>query len=213
MDQHHRQLDRCDSYEDQLHGLFLSCCKDEAEGTMDRSALEDLCRKLELPPDQSRVLVRQLLPDPAGSVSFETFKEGLVSFLEKLSSDEQAAMAEEKQKEEEEETENRSAFGRKKYGRRSRPEDEQVEEDEVMASAEAFNEKVSYLPYSCDAYRFSFPWQVLSLRRVYFSATPMLLHSLCFLRPSVSLFAGLGKILSHENRARAGNPLFRNYRA
>ena len=81
-----RNYDRADSYEDQLKSLFLSCDQ-WGRHRLGRNGLAELCSKLQLSDQQSDQLIRQLLKGrgQVGEVTFETFKEGLVAFLEGLS--------------------------------------------------------------------------------------------------------------------------------
>ncbi len=132
------KLERCDSYEDQLRLLFISCDVDGGEA-LSELELRSLCAKLELAPPQSRSLIRQLLNDPEtlrrrdNRVSFEVFKEGLVEFLERgdfnaVQNDEVATP--QRPKSPPRQVEPKFVFGDRRYGRRSRPGSVDVSEDE-----------------------------------------------------------------------------------
>lgn len=134
----HPRLERCDSYEDQLRSLFISCDEEDVE-SLNRVQLRNLCGKLELGSDQSRVLIEQLLRADETKwrrderVTFEVFKEGLVLFLERLSAAEDeheeveeqtmaaAAAASKRPESPPREVEPKFVFGDRRYGRRSRP--------------------------------------------------------------------------------------------
>lgn len=139
------QFERCDSYEDQLRTLFISC---DPRGTesLDENDLDSLCRKLELPRAQSQSLILELLAvNPASDyVTFDVFKAGLVTFLERLNCPQ--AVAEEDVVEPEpdpvveasspsprsrREVEPKVVIKNKKYGRKSRPSSVELSDSEV----------------------------------------------------------------------------------
>ena len=78
---------RCDSYEDQLRSLFLSCDQ-EGNGKLNREELAELCAQLELNSSQAEELISQLVSPTRDRVEFEDFKHALVALLERQSSDE-----------------------------------------------------------------------------------------------------------------------------
>ena len=117
--------ERCDSYEDQLHTLFISCDRD-GNGELDHESLGELCKKLELTEQQSQSLISGLLPSSqSGSVSFEVFKQGLVSLLEQLTSVTSAEDAEAS------EVEPKVVIKNKRYGRKSRPSSVDLSDSEL----------------------------------------------------------------------------------
>jgi hypothetical protein len=112
-----RGIDRCDSYEDQLRSLFISCCSNAVDETLSgKGDLERLCQRLELTEAQTQDLVVHLGSD---GVTFDRFKSGLVQLLERLSGSSAAASA----MVEEDNAASASSSGafkrRKRYGRRS----------------------------------------------------------------------------------------------
>ena len=96
-------LERGDSYEDQLRGLFLDCCPDHSGGSMSSSGdLERICRsapslkgceisrvtwlffrRLELNSEQTEDLVTRLSSE-SQLITFDDFKTGLVELIERM---------------------------------------------------------------------------------------------------------------------------------
>lgn len=108
----------CDSYEDQLRILFVSCDPTGSDA-LDESALRSLCHKLELSPPHDEDLIDQLTRHGGRTVSFDSFKDGLIVFLEDLSKATARGTRTEQPKQRE--VEPRIVFRNKKYGRKSRP--------------------------------------------------------------------------------------------
>ena len=153
------RLERCDSYEDQLRSLFISCDFDNRE-SLDETQLKILCGKLELGPQQTATLMRQLLDQDRSRVPFGVFKEGLVLFLERLSSAEEDE--EQRQRSPEREVEPKFVVGDRRYGRRSRPgsvdlgeeKNQQEDEDDANSTQKVSEEIIDLnflLVYAIDA--------------------------------------------------------------
>ncbi|CAH1262703.1 NINL [Branchiostoma lanceolatum] len=123
-----------DVYVAQLKEVFDSC-DTTGTGYLDRAELRELCHRLQL-DDQADNLAKQLLgKDPNNRVSFDEFKEGFVAVLSH-SVDELDTTEEDFSFIEDivpEEVEPKYVKGRKKYGRRSKP-DFLDSEDDVSRS-------------------------------------------------------------------------------
>ncbi|XP_078589733.1 ninein-like protein isoform X13 [Branchiostoma floridae x Branchiostoma japonicum] len=123
-----------DVYVAQLKEVFDSC-DTTGTGYLDRAELRELCHRLQL-DDQADNLTKQLLgKDPNNRVSFDEFKEGFVAVLSH-SVDELDTTEEDFSFIEDivpEEVEPKYVKGKKKYGRRSKP-DFLDSEDDVSRS-------------------------------------------------------------------------------
>eukprot|EP00094_Tigriopus_californicus_P012704 TCALIF_12281-PA protein Name:"Similar to NINL Ninein-like protein (Homo sapiens)" AED:0.06 eAED:0.06 QI:7/0.87/0.70/0.94/0.87/0.94/17/222/1708 len=116
-------FERCDSYEDQLKSLFISCC-DRQQEELDENGLVRLCQELELSQSSQERLARRLLQNaPNGTVSFEVFKEALVVLLEQLHPVKP-------------EVEPKLVVRNKKYGRKSRPSSVDISDEELEESVQ-----------------------------------------------------------------------------
>ena len=128
-----RNFERCDSYEDQLRTLFISCDNSGKE-TLDEVSLRHLCTKLELDKRQGDILISELLENRS-QVSFEVFKEGLVNFLEKTNEGFYEASRDEVSVEEESsrrEVEPKFVMKNRAYGRRTRPGSVDLSDEDVF---------------------------------------------------------------------------------
>ncbi|XP_019625673.1 PREDICTED: ninein-like protein isoform X5 [Branchiostoma belcheri] len=123
-----------DVYVAQLKEVFDSC-DTTGTGYLDRAELRELCHRLQL-DDQADNLTKQLLgKDPNNRVSFDEFKEGFVAVLshsvdELDTTEEDFSLIEDIVPEE---VEPKYVKGKKKYGRRSKP-DFLDSEDDVSRS-------------------------------------------------------------------------------
>ncbi|XP_059473957.1 blastoderm-specific protein 25D isoform X2 [Neocloeon triangulifer] len=110
-----------DPYEQQLLAVFESCCEG-VPGALDPRGLTALCEKLQL-EDQTPHLLERLLGRPSNAsprkVTFPQFRDALLALLAAgvSSSDDVDASPER-------EVRPKFVYGKKKYGRRSKPEDD-----------------------------------------------------------------------------------------
>ncbi|KAF4528374.1 hypothetical protein B566_EDAN016936, partial [Ephemera danica] len=106
-----------DPYEQQLLAMFESCCSHSETGAppgLDAKGLSRLCEKLQLEEQAPRLLERLLSARQQEHVTFPQFRDALLSLL--------GAHVEEIDGSPEREVRPKFVFGKKKYGRRSRPE-------------------------------------------------------------------------------------------
>ncbi|XP_068085274.1 ninein homolog [Anabrus simplex] len=123
-----------DPYEQQLYAVFESC--DEGQkGSLDRDGLEQLCEQLQL-EEQSVELIECLLGSTKTSkrVTFPEFRDGLLTLL----GEGQRTRDSGGRGSPEREVSPKFVFGKKKYGRRSRPEstDQELEHDSSLEESE-----------------------------------------------------------------------------
>ncbi|XP_069682969.1 ninein homolog isoform X2 [Periplaneta americana] len=129
-----------DPYEQQLLAVFESCDQDQS-GSLDGHGLEQLCEKLQL-EEQGFQLMKCLLGNTASNkrVTFPEFRDGLLALL----GEDQGERPERREIGDrgspEREVSPKFVFGKKKYGRRSRPEsteqDLTLEQDENLEDSD-----------------------------------------------------------------------------
>lgn len=123
-----------DPYEQQLLAVFESCDQDKS-GSLDGDGLEQLCEKLQL-EEQGFELMKCLLgsSSPNKKVTFAEFRDGLLALLGEDQGEQPSRREAGGRGSPEREVSPKFVFGKKKYGRRSRPEstdqDLTVEHDE-----------------------------------------------------------------------------------
>lgn len=129
-----------DPYEQQLLAVFESCDQDQS-GCLDGHGLKQLCEKLQL-EEQGFELMRCLLGSSLGKkVTFAEFRDGLLALLGEVQGERPNRREAGDRGSPEREVSPKFVFGKKKYGRRSRPEstdqDWTVEEDENLEDSES----------------------------------------------------------------------------
>lgn len=122
----HRSLD---PYEQQLLKVFDSYDHDNC-GSLDRNGLTQLCHTLQL-EEQGTELIKNLLKDPRHPrATFTEFKEALLALLGNMQnnkvSDNNSAVIETDKGSPDREMSPKFVYGSKKYGRRSRPRNDDV---------------------------------------------------------------------------------------
>nr|CAD7259826.1 unnamed protein product [Timema shepardi] len=120
-----------DPYEKQLLAEFESCDQ-EQRGCLNWDGLEQLCEKLQL-EEQGLELMEYLLGttgrDSDKRVTFTEFRDGLLELLGEYQRDRQRGRDGSGRGSPEREVSPKFVFGQKKYGRRSRPESTELEEE------------------------------------------------------------------------------------
>lgn len=125
-----------DPYEQQLLKVFHShdknCC-----GSLDREGLTELCKTLQL-EDQTTNLLTTLIKDKQSRVTFTEFRDALLALLDEMQNSKFSKNEEQvKTKEEltsEGEVSPKIVYGSKKYGRRSKPRNEEHLKDDANKS-------------------------------------------------------------------------------
>ncbi|XP_065331412.1 ninein-like protein isoform X1 [Cloeon dipterum] len=111
-----------DPYEQQLLAVFESCC-DGSQGVLDPRGLTSLCEKLQL-EEQTPHLLERLLGSPRSNsprkITFAQFRDALLALLAGVSSSDDFDGSPER------EVRPKFVYGTKKYGRRSKPEDDDL---------------------------------------------------------------------------------------
>ncbi|PSN57236.1 hypothetical protein C0J52_05004 [Blattella germanica] len=109
-------------YEQQLLAVFESCDQDQS-GSLDGHGLEQLCGKLQL-EEQGYELMKCLLGNTASNkrVTFSEFRDGLLALLAEDQGNQTNRREMGDRGSPEREVSPKFVFGKKKYGRRSRPE-------------------------------------------------------------------------------------------
>ncbi|XP_063240815.1 ninein-like protein isoform X2 [Bacillus rossius redtenbacheri] len=121
-----------DPYEKQLLVEFESC--DEArEGSLDLSGLQQLCDKLQL-DDHGQELMAYIVgcqfTEPNKRITFQEFRAGLLAFLEESQNVMKTTKEISGRGSPDREVSPKFVFGKKKYGRRSRPESAEFDEQD-----------------------------------------------------------------------------------
>nr|CAD7392472.1 unnamed protein product [Timema cristinae] len=120
-----------DPYEKQLLAEFESCDQ-EQRGSLNWDGLEQLCEKLQL-EEQGLELMEYLLGttgrDSDKRVTFTEFRDGLLELLGEYQRDRQRGRDGSGRGSPEREVSPKFVFGQKKYGRRSRPESTELDEE------------------------------------------------------------------------------------
>nr|CAD7202232.1 unnamed protein product [Timema douglasi] len=120
-----------DPYEKQLLAEFESCDQ-EQRGCLNWDGLEQLCEKLQL-EEQGLELMEYLLGttgrDSDKRVTFTEFRDGLLELLGEYQRDRQRGRDGSGRGSPEREVSPKFVFGQKKYGRRSRPESTELDEE------------------------------------------------------------------------------------
>ncbi|KAB0794400.1 hypothetical protein PPYR_11239 [Photinus pyralis] len=133
---HDMEYPSLDPYEQKLFTVFDSYDFDN-KGSLDKDGLTQLCSSLQL-EEQGNELVQHLLHDPKNSrVTFGEFKEALLTLLGNVQNRTQGDIKDDKGSPDRE-VSPKYVYGTKKYGRRSRPKNE----DQV--TLEGLNENTNY---------------------------------------------------------------------
>lgn len=125
-----------DPYEQQLLSVFDSYDV-EHRGSLDRDGLVQLCNSLQL-EEQGGELIKCLLTESKIYVTFIEFKEGLLSLLGRMQYNQQKENSDSEDGSPDRELSPKFVYGSKKYGRRSRPE----ENADVVENKQLKNVKV-----------------------------------------------------------------------
>lgn len=121
-----------DPYEQQLLKVFHShdknCC-----GSLDREGLTELCQTLQL-EDQTTNLLTTLIKDKQSRVTFAEFRDALLTLLGEMQNNKYTKSEDQFAKPKEEltsegEVSPKIVYGSKKYGRRSKPRNEDLKDD------------------------------------------------------------------------------------
>lgn len=122
-----------DPYEKQLLDVFESC-DFEGSGRLDSSGLTQLCDKLQLEEQGVKLIDCLLANNSQRRVSFTEFREALLSLLGEGQKQKKFERSPER------EVSPKYVFGKKKYGRRSRPESIDQDSDEACNTEESDSE-------------------------------------------------------------------------
>ncbi|XP_071454569.1 ninein-like protein isoform X2 [Hetaerina americana] len=124
-----------DPYEKQLLDVFESCDID-GSGRLDSGGLAQLCDKLQLEEQGVKLIDCLLANNAQRRVTFVEFREGLLSLLGEGQKQKQKKF----ERSPEREVSPKYVFGKKKYGRRSRPESIDQDSDEACNTEESDSE-------------------------------------------------------------------------
>nr|CAD7568032.1 unnamed protein product [Timema californicum] len=142
-----------DPYEKQLLAEFESCDQ-EQRGCLNWDGLEQLCEKLQL-EEQGLELMEYLLGttgrDSDKRVTFTEFRDGLLELLGEYQRDRQRGRDGSGRGSPEREVSPKFVFGQKKYGRRSRPESTELEEENSEDNLEDSDSEIIELALVCQA--------------------------------------------------------------
>lgn len=117
-----------DPYEQQLLKVFDSHDRDNC-GSLDREGLTQLCQTLQL-EEQGTELIKCLLKDKHSRATFTEFRDALLALLGNMQNNKNAKneeiITEEEKTSPEREVSPKFVYGSKKYGRRSRPRNDEI---------------------------------------------------------------------------------------
>lgn len=136
----HRSLD---PYEQQLLKVFDSYDHENC-GSLDKEGLTQLCHTLQL-EEQGTELIKCLLKDPKHSrATFTEFKEALLTLLGNMQNEN--SVSEMDKGSPDREVSPKFVYGSKKYGRRSRPKNDELSVSNEVNDMNAFNKSPNNTP-------------------------------------------------------------------